>query len=81
MLFKIENYFSFHFDLKKSNVLCGGLINTIEKIRKRDGSIVPFDQSKITEAIWKAVQAVGGKDKTKAEQLSNEVVKLLEKGF
>ena len=34
----------------------------IKKIRKRDGSVVPFDLEKITEAIWKAAKAVGGKD-------------------
>ena len=32
----------------------------IEKIRKRDGSIVDFDQSKISNAIAKAVYAVRG---------------------
>ncbi len=50
----------------------------IEKIRKRDGRIVPFDQSRITEAIWKAFQAVGYKDREKAEKFSNLVVKTLE---
>lgn len=51
----------------------------IEKIVKRDGRVVPFDKNKITEAIWKAAQAVGGKDRSRAEFLANEVVKLLEK--
>jgi len=35
----------------------------IKKIKKRDGRIVDFEPNKITEAIWKAAQAVGGKDK------------------
>ena len=50
----------------------------ITKIRKRDGRIVPFDQERITMAIWKAAQAVGGKDKEKARYLSESVTKLLE---
>jgi hypothetical protein len=28
--------------------------NKIEKVQKRDGTIVPFDQSRIEEAIFKA---------------------------
>ncbi len=51
---------------------------TISKIKKRDGRIVPFDKNKITEAIWKAAQTVGGTDRKRAEFLSNEVVRLLE---
>ena len=53
----------------------------IEKIRKRDGTIVPFDKNKISEAIWKAAQAVGGKDRTLAHSLAEEVVGLLEKSL
>ncbi len=51
----------------------------IEKIRKRDGRIVKFDKNRIVEAIWKAAQAVGGKDKKRAEWLADRVVELLEK--
>jgi ribonucleoside-diphosphate reductase alpha chain len=51
----------------------------ISKIRKRDGRIVDFDQNKITEAIWKAAQAVGGKDRSLSEKLASQVVELLEK--
>jgi len=51
----------------------------IEKIRKRDGRIVKFDKKKIVEAIWKAAQEVGGKDKKRAEELADQVVQLLEK--
>jgi len=47
----------------------------IGKIRKRDGSVVPFQQEKIIEAIWKAVKAVGGTDKKRAEYLSELIVK------
>ncbi|RLG93082.1 ribonucleoside triphosphate reductase, partial [Candidatus Bathyarchaeota archaeon] len=51
----------------------------IEKIRKRDGRIVDFDKNKIVEAIWKAAQEVGGKDRKRAEELADQVVQLLEK--
>jgi len=53
----------------------------ITRIRKRDGRIVDFDQEKITEAIWKAAQAVGGRDKSLAKRLSNQVVQLLIERF
>jgi ribonucleoside-triphosphate reductase (formate) len=33
---------------------------------KRDGSKVAFDEDKISTAIWKAVQSVGGKDRSKS---------------
>ena len=51
----------------------------IRKIRKRDGSVVPFQQEKIAEAIWKAVKAVGGTDKKRTEYLSGLIEKELEK--
>ena len=51
----------------------------VTKIRKRDGSVVPFNQEKIAEAIWKAVKSVGGKDKEKAKHISDLVVNQLDK--
>lgn len=53
----------------------------IKKIRKRDGRVVDFDANKITEAIWKAAQAVGGKDRETAERLSAEVMKIIYEKF
>ncbi len=53
----------------------------IEKIKKRDGKIVPFNKEKISNAIWKAARSVGGKDRSLAEKLADEVVKLLEKSI
>ncbi len=50
----------------------------IEKIKKRDGTIVPFDKTKIADAIWKAAQTVGGKDRELSFKLADEVVKILE---
>ena len=53
----------------------------LTKIRKRDGRIVPFDQEKITTAIFKAAKAVGGDDRKRAEFLSDRVVQVLEKKY
>jgi len=53
----------------------------IGKIRKRDGRIVDFDEEKITKAIWAAAQAVGGRDRKRAERLSSRVVALLGEKF
>ncbi len=50
-------------------------------IRKRDGREVPFDESKITDAIFKAARAVGGEDRTIAMELTLEVLKLLKKQY
>ncbi|WP_334110222.1 anaerobic ribonucleoside-triphosphate reductase [Thermodesulfitimonas autotrophica] len=46
-------------------------------IRKRDGREVPFDETKITEAIFKAARAVGGEDRETAMRLTLEVLRLL----
>jgi ribonucleoside-triphosphate reductase len=51
----------------------------IRKIRKRDGKVVDFNPIKITDAIWKAAQAVGGKDYKKASELTDRVIENLEK--
>lgn len=53
----------------------------ISEIRKRDGSIVKFEQQKITDAIHKAFVAVELKDGKIAKKISDEVVKILEKNF
>ncbi|HDO42158.1 MAG TPA: hypothetical protein ENH03_04570, partial [Candidatus Bathyarchaeota archaeon] len=50
-------------------------------VRKRDGRLEPFDQERITNAIWKAAKAVGGKDRELAKRLSDQVVEILEKRF
>lgn len=50
-------------------------------VRKRDGRLEPFDQERITNAIWKAAKAVGGKDRKLAKRLSDQVVTLLQKRF
>lgn len=53
----------------------------ITSIRKRNGEVVPFQPEKITRAIFKAANAVGGKDWEMAERLANEVVDLAEQQY
>lgn len=50
----------------------------IEYIEKRDGRKVRFDLQKITDAIFKAAQAVGGNDYSSAEKLAKQVRSTLE---
>jgi uridine kinase len=50
----------------------------IESVEKRSGAVVPFNQDRIANAIYRAAVAVGGRDRSTAEKLSNEVVRLLE---
>lgn len=44
-------------------------------IRKRDGRLAEFHESKITDAIFKAAQSVGGEDRTLAMELTLEVLR------
>lgn len=53
----------------------------ISRVRKRDGRIVLFDQERITNAVFKAAQAVGGTDKELSKKLSHQVVRILEERF
>jgi ribonucleoside-diphosphate reductase alpha chain len=54
---------------------------TITKIKKRDGRIVDFDPSRIKDAIHKALIAVELENGERAENITREVVKLLEEKF
>lgn len=51
----------------------------IKKIIKRSGDIVDFSPERITNAIYRAAVSVGGRDQTIAENLSKQVVDILEK--
>jgi len=55
--------------------------NHITKVRKRDGSIVEFNQQKITDAIFKALTATNQGDGELAKKLSDRVVLLLNRRF
>ncbi len=56
-------------------------MGTIREVRKRDNRVVPFDQSKIADAIYKAIRSVGKGDYALAEELASAVVHFLEKKF
>jgi len=53
----------------------------ITKVRKRDGTLVDFDQNRITQAIFKAITATDQGDGKRAQKLSDKVVKLLNRRF
>lgn len=53
----------------------------LESVRKRDGSIVPFDKNRITEAVFAAAKAVGGSDRKIAEEIAEKIVHSLKKKF
>jgi ribonucleoside-triphosphate reductase len=55
--------------------------NNIEKVQKRDGRIVAFEQEEITEAIHKAVTATGQGDGEVSKKVSDKVVSLLNRRF
>jgi anaerobic ribonucleoside-triphosphate reductase len=44
------------------------------RIQKRDGTIVDFDKTKISQAIFAAAQSVGGKDAELADSLTDRVI-------
>jgi uridine kinase len=50
----------------------------IESVVKRSGAVVPFNPDRITNAIYRAAVAVGGRDRSIAERLTDQVVLLLE---
>lgn len=53
-------------------------MSSIKYVIKRSGAKVPFKPSRISNAIYRAAVAVGGRDKELADFLSNEVVRILE---
>ena len=53
-------------------------MSRIESVKKRDGSVVPFTPQRITNAIYRAAVAVGGRDKRTAEKLTEYVIRVLE---
>lgn len=55
--------------------------NKVIKVKKRDGTIVDFDQERITNAIFKAITATNQGDGIKSKRLSDKVVKILNRRF
>jgi len=53
-----------------------------EQVQKRDGRLVPFDQNRISSAVFRAMQAAREGDPTKdAEKVSEQVASALAKKF
>ncbi len=52
-----------------------------EKIRKRDGRIVDFNQDKVTQAIFKVLKAQSKEDKNLSQNISDRVVETLNRRF
>jgi len=50
----------------------------IEQVVKRTGAVVPFNKERITNAIYRAAVAVGGRNRAIAESLADMVVAMLE---
>jgi len=50
----------------------------IKQIKKRDGKVADFNPEKISNAIFKAAQSVGGSDKSMADELAKKVIEFVE---
>jgi len=55
--------------------------NKIEKVQKRDGDFSEFNQSRITDAVYKAITATGQGDGIISKSVSNKVVDILNRRF
>ncbi len=68
-------------DDKKIYPAKDGAGNHIEKVQKRDGRVVAFEQEKIEEAIHKAVVATNQGDGVVSKKVADKVVSLLNRRF
>lgn len=55
--------------------------NPFTEVRKRDGRIVPFDETRIINAVTRALEVTGEGDKEDAEKIADQVVGDLAKKF
>jgi ribonucleoside-triphosphate reductase len=55
--------------------------NKITKVKKRDGSVVEFDESKISRAIYKAITATNQGDGEISKKMTERVIKFLNRRF
>ncbi len=53
-------------------------MSEITHVVKRTGAVVPFKEKRISNAIYQAAVAVGGRDRELAEDLADQVVEVLE---
>jgi ribonucleoside-triphosphate reductase (formate) len=56
-------------------------VNCLEEVKKRDGQIVPFDKTKITRAIFKAMRAVGEGGAETAQRLTEQILSELNENY
>ena len=54
------------------------MTSKISHVIKRTGAVVPFNSLRITNAIYRAAVAVGGRDRSIAEGLTRQVIDILE---
>ena len=47
------------------------------KVKKRDGRVVPFNKERIVTGVFKAADNVGGDDRKRAKEVTDEVIKKL----
>ena len=55
--------------------------NNVEKVQKRDGTVVPFDEAKIVKAVHKALEASGQGNGEISKKVSDKVISLLNRRF
>jgi len=53
----------------------------LENIKKRDGTLVPFNEQRIEDAIFAAAKAVGGQDRKASQELTGKVAHSLKMQF
>ena len=53
-------------------------MSEITQVVKRSGAVVPFNPERITNAIYRAAVAVGGRDRERAAWLTEHVVRILQ---
>jgi ribonucleoside-triphosphate reductase len=53
--------------------------NKIRRVVKRNGSVVPFSQKKITEAVYKAFKETGEAGMKEAKKVSDKILQMLNK--
>ena len=56
----------------------GEINSTIKRVKKRDGRVVEFVQEKVMNAVFKAAEAVGGKDQLEAKRIADKITAIME---
>ncbi len=56
-------------------------IPALTTVIKRDGRVVPLDPDKITNAIFRAAQSVGGTDQVLAQNITQKIIEHLEQTY